>query len=114
MLAIESDSGAYQPLGLSFNGSDKAMPMIRQFARALQPLGADKITIGAEEADVGELRPDGVPTMSLMTDAPRYFWFHHTDADTMDKLNPREVAACAATMAVMAYEVADAPGEWPR
>jgi carboxypeptidase Q len=114
MLAIESDIGAFQPQGFSFNGSAKALPMIRQFARALQPLGADKITTGRDEADVGQLRPDGVPTMALLTDGPRYFWFHHTDADTMDKLNPQEVGACAAAMAVMACEVADAPGEWPR
>lgn len=114
VLAIESDIGAFEPRGFSFNGSDHALPMIQQLARALRPLGADKITTGAEEADVGQLRADGVPNMALLTDGPRYFWFHHTDADTMDKLNPRELAACAAAMGVMAWEVADAPGELPR
>jgi carboxypeptidase Q len=115
VLAIESDIGAFPPQGFSFNGSDQALPEIKQLARALRPLGADKIMApGAEEADVGELRPDGVPNMALLTDGPRYFWFHHTDADTMDKLDPRELAECAAAMAVMAYEVADAPEELPR
>jgi carboxypeptidase Q len=115
VLAIESDIGAFTPQGFSFNGSNQALPMIKQLARALRPLGADKIIApGAEEADVGELRPDGVPNMALLTDGPRYFWFHHTDADTMDKLNPQDLSACAAAMAVMSYEVADAPGELPR
>jgi carboxypeptidase Q len=114
VLAIESDSGAFQPRGFSFNGSGQALPMVKQLARALRPLGADNITIGEEEADVGQLRPDGVPTMALLTDGPRYFWFHHTDADTMDKLNPQELGACAAAMAVMAREVADAPEDLPR
>jgi carboxypeptidase Q len=44
----------------------------------------------------------------------RYFWFHHTDADTVDKLDPKEVAQCAAVMAIMAYVVADMPQRLPR
>jgi carboxypeptidase Q len=114
VLAIESDIGAFKPRGFSFNGSDRALPKIRQLARSLGPLGANYITTGEEEADVGELRPDGVPNMALLTDGPRYFWFHHTDADTMDKLNPPELAECAAAMAIMAWEVADAPQGLPR
>ena len=47
-------------------------------------------------------------------DGSKYFWYHHTDADTMDKLDPREVALCVATMAVMAYVVADLPEPLPR
>ncbi len=52
--------------------------------------------------------------MALLTDGPRYFWFHHTDADTMDKLDPQQLAQCAAAMAVMAWEAADAPDDLPR
>jgi len=47
-------------------------------------------------------------------DGTRYFWYHHTDSDTIDKLDPREVALCVATMAVMAYVVADMPERLPR
>jgi carboxypeptidase Q len=114
VLAIESDIGAFPPQGFSFNGGAQALPMVRQFARALHSIGADATTTGTEEADVGVLRPEGVPTMALQTDGPRYFWFHHTDADTMDKLEPGQLAACSAAMAVMAYEVADAPADLPR
>ncbi len=114
ILAIESDIGAFKPRGFSFNGSAQALPEIRQLARSLRPLGADNITTGEEEADVGQLRPDGVPNMALLTDGPRYFWFHHTDADTMDKLDTQELGACAAAMAIMAREVADAAEELPR
>jgi carboxypeptidase Q len=114
ILAIESDIGAFKPRAFSFNGNNKAVPIIKRYARALHAMGADGVTTGDEEADVGELRPDGVPNMALVTDGPRYFWFHHTDADTMDKLNPRDVAECAAAMAAMAYQVADAPNPLPR
>jgi len=114
ILAIESDSGAFRPLGFSFMGSDSALAMVRQFAAALRPMGADAITTGEVEADVGELRPDGVPTLALQVDGPKYFWFHHTQADTIDKLDPRELAQCAGVMAAMAYQAADAPAPLPR
>lgn len=114
VLAIESDIGAFRPLGFSFNGNAATLPVVQKLARALRPLGADAVRPGEGEADVDELRPDGVPAMALATDGSRYFWFHHTDADTMDKLNPRQVGQCAAAMAVMAWEVADAPQDLPR
>ena len=65
ILAIESDIGAFRPTNFSFNGSPRALAVVRRLAAALRPLGADRITTGEEEADVGELRPDGVPNMSL-------------------------------------------------
>jgi carboxypeptidase Q len=114
ILALESDIGAFQPWGFSFVGSPRAWPVIERYSRALRPLGADHPTTGEVEADVGELRADGVPTLALLTVGPRYFWFHHTDADTMDKLDPGQVARCAAAMALMAWEAAEAPAALPR
>ncbi|MFO7768826.1 MAG: hypothetical protein R6W82_07705 [bacterium] len=52
--------------------------------------------------------------MGLVVDGERYFWYHHTDADTVDKLEPGEMARCVATLAVMAYTVADLPQRLPR
>ena len=49
----------------------------------------------------------GVPAMHLEVDREKYFWYHHTDADTIDKLNSAEFNRCVASMAVMAYVVAD-------
>ena len=56
----------------------------------------------------------GVPGMGLRVDGERYFWYHHTEADTIDKLDPREMAECVAAMAVMAYVVADMEERLPR
>jgi carboxypeptidase Q len=52
---------------------------------------------------------DGVTGASLNVDFSHYFDIHHTQADTFDKVNPQELAACVATMALMAYVVAEMP-----
>jgi len=52
--------------------------------------------------------------MSLDVDGSRYFLIHHTPADTVDKLDPGEMSRCVATVAVMAYVVADMPERLPR
>lgn len=55
-----------------------------------------------------------MPGLGLQVDGSRYFWYHHSDADTVDKLDPREVAQCVAAMAVMAYVIAEMPETLPR
>jgi len=50
----------------------------------------------------------------LEVDGSRYFWFHHTDADTVDKLDPVEMQKCVAALAVLAFVVADLPEKLPR
>jgi carboxypeptidase Q len=55
-----------------------------------------------------------VPGAGLEVDGTRYFWYHHTNADTPDKLDPRDVARCVAVMAVYAYVLAEMPERLPR
>jgi carboxypeptidase Q len=114
VLAIESDRGTFKPEGFSFVGGDTARKMTQTLAKPLARIGAAKIFREGSEADVGVLQRDNVPLMALMDDGTKYFWYHHTDGDTMDKLDPREFSACAAAMAVMAWQVADAPVALPR
>lgn len=114
ILAIESDSGAFQPRSFSFAGSDKALANLKEWTGALAQLGMRNVTKGGGDADVNELIQDGVPVMSLHCDSTNYFWYHHSAADTMDKLNPQQLGLCAAAFAVMAWQVADAPVDLPR
>jgi carboxypeptidase Q len=114
VLAMESDRGTFKPVGFSFVGGDAARKMVKALARPLARLGAASILSQGSEADVGILEQDHVPTMALLDDETKYFWYHHTDGDTMDKLNPSELAACSAAMAVMAWQVADDPVALPR
>jgi carboxypeptidase Q len=109
ILAIESDGGVFKPLGFGFTGPDAAFATLGQIGQLLQRVGSGRITKGGGGADIGPIMALGVPGMGLNVDDTRYFWYHHTDADTVDKLDPREVAMCVATLAVMAYVVADMP-----
>ena len=113
-LAIETDGGVFRPLGFGFNGSDSAFAIMRQIAGLLRPLGADSLNRNGGEADIGPLMKEGVPGMGLLVDGTRYFWYHHTNADTIDKLDPEEMARCVAAMAIVAYIVADLPERLPR
>jgi len=114
VLAIESDGGVFRPRGFGFTGSDSAFSLVQRIGALLGPIGADTITRGGGGADIGPIMQRGVPGMGLQVDGTRYFWFHHTEADTPDKLDPREMAQCVAAMAVMAYVVAEMPERLPR
>jgi carboxypeptidase Q len=114
VLAIESDGGTFQPTGFGFSGRHDAYAVVRQVGPLLASIGATNIVRGGGGADIGPMRPFGVPQMSLNVDGRRYFHYHHTEADTMDKIDPVELARCVAAMAVMAYVVADLPQTLPR
>lgn len=106
-LAIESDGGVFAPLGFGFTGSPEARQTIEAIGTLLAPIGAGRIGPSGGGADIGPIMATGVPGMGLEVDGSRYFWFHHTDADTPDKLDKAEVQRCVAAMAVMAYIAAD-------
>ena len=113
-LAIESDSGVFKPTGFGFLGSGRGMEIIQGVGKLLDPINAGRIDKGCRGADVLKLVRGGVPVMHLEVDREKYFWYHHTDADTMDKLDVGEFNQCVAAMAVMAYVIADLPETLPR
>ena len=114
VFALESDNGVFRPYGIAVAASDSAVAMLRRIAPLLSRIGADSVTRGESEADVEPLMNAGVPVAGLHVDGTRYFWYHHTNADTPDKLDPADVARCVATMAVWAYVVAEMPETLPR
>jgi carboxypeptidase Q len=114
VFAMESDNGVFRPFGIAAVGTDSALAMLRRIAPLLARIGADSVTKGGGEADIGPLLAAGVPGAGLEVDGTRYFWYHHTSADTPDKLDPRDVARCVAVMAVYAYVLAEMPERLPR
>lgn len=113
-LAIESDGGVFSPTGFGFTGSPAARAIVTAIGSLLAPINASTIGASGGGADIGPIMQTGVPGMGLNVDDSRYFWFHHTDADTPDKLNKAEVQRCVAVMAVMAYIAADLEKALPR
>jgi carboxypeptidase Q len=116
VLGIESDNGTFSPHGFRFSGSDAALSRLKQIEPLLARVGAGHVDKEPDspEADIAPLVERGVPGLGLDVDRTRYFWFHHSQGDTLDKLDPAELARCVAALAVMAFTVADLPDGLPR
>jgi carboxypeptidase Q len=115
VLALESDNGAFKLRGFGFTGGAQARAVIGEIARLLEPLSATEVGVGGGGADVTPLAQaasamgSSLPLMSPLVDGSRYFIYHHTPADTVERLDPDEVAGCAAGIAAMGFVVADVP-----
>ncbi len=107
--AMEIDGGTFQPTGFSGSLPDSLLSHVKDVLTLLQPVGATKWENGEGGADTSPLYEKGVPVLELTVDISKYFWYHHTDADTPDKLDPNELNACTYAVAVMAYALATLP-----
>jgi Zn-dependent M28 family amino/carboxypeptidase len=137
--AIEMDEGAEKPLGMGYgsmgaprrprtaggaNGVPAAPPAssdvpadvkasvvtLQDIVSLLGPIGTDTVAAGGGGSDIGPLMADGVPGLSPRTTAAHYFDWHHTEADTLDKVDPVEFRKNAAMLSVVAYVLADMDG----
>lgn len=114
IFAIESDSGVDRPLGfgLSATAPLQVRANLQEIVKLLKGFGADRIADNGGGSDISPMMREGVPGASLDVDGSHYFDIHHTQADTLDKIDSQELALCVATMAVVAYTVADLPHPW--
>jgi carboxypeptidase Q len=89
---------------------------LRPVQDILQPFGANLMVLSSDspEADIEPLAKQGVPAFGLLQDGRTYFNFHHTAADTLDKIVPQELRENAAALAVMGYALAMMPEPLPR
>ena len=110
VIAMESDASFFRPTELSFAGDPASLPLIQEIASLLAPAGPFAANPGGPGADISPLLARGVPTLSLHSDAGRYMFYHHSAADTPDKLDPDDVAHGVAVLAIYAYILADMPG----
>jgi len=113
MMMMESDGGVFRPIGFGLSGPEGARRTVRAIATLLTGIGADDVGPSGGGADIAPSVQEGhIPAMSLEVDGSKYFLIHHTEADTIDKIDPTDMAKCAAAVAVMAYVVADLPQGW--
>lgn len=122
--AIEMDGGAERPVGFDLASalSQRRSPAsgaqpprmpplfearVRAIGHMLKGIGADRVERGEAEADIQPLVASGVPGLGLRTVGEHYFDYHHTEADTFDKIVPDDFRKCLAAMAVMSYGLAE-------
>ncbi|HEY0426620.1 MAG TPA: M28 family peptidase [Pyrinomonadaceae bacterium] len=113
--AIEADLGASRPLGFQFAGKPEAMPFFVPLSKVLSSQGAGFAQIQpGVGSDISVLTRKGVPSFEPWFDQRTYFNYHHTAADTFDKVNPKELAENGSVMAVLAYGLANLEQPLPR
>jgi Zn-dependent M28 family amino/carboxypeptidase len=114
--AIESDSGAAHPLGFDVKVTPSAIEALRPVQSVLLSIGATVFQSSTYPpgADIAEMSDAGVPAFGVMQDGRTYFYYHHSAADTLDKVVPTELRENAAAMAVLAYALANMKDPLPR
>ena len=113
--AIESDLGADHPTGIYYAGKPALGDWLRPVAGVLDGIGAETLEASPETGeDIAGLTEQGVPSFAPVQDSRFYFNYHHTPADTFDKVDPKHLNENAAVMAVLAYALADSAEVAPR
>jgi carboxypeptidase Q len=101
--AMESDRGGFTPRGFSMSASDAVKNKVKGWKAWLEPYGLTDFNQEGGGADIGPLAPLGVPLFGYLPDSQRYFDYHHTQEDTFDKVNKRELELGAAAMAALTF-----------
>lgn len=116
IVALESDFGAGRVWGTRYLGAPTSRKWFEAMAELIaKPLGVEVLPADARGgADLIPLRPAGVPLIDLMADGTAYFDYHHTDNDTLDKINKDELDQQAAAFAAIAYAAAEMEGDFGR
>jgi Zn-dependent M28 family amino/carboxypeptidase len=113
--AFESDLGCDHPTGIIYAGKPRLEDWLRPVAHVLEPIGASVLQASEEAGeDIAAIVTQGVPGFSPLQDSRFYFNYHHTAADTFDKVDPVHLSENAAVMVVGAYAIADAQENAPR
>ena len=113
--AMETDGGAGHPIGINIKGNPEVKKMFAPVAAILQESGAGILNLVEHcGADIEPLEKAGVPAFSPIQDNRFYFNYHHTAADTLDKIVPKELAENSAVVAVLAYALANMEQPLPR
>ncbi|MHB1022480.1 MAG: M20/M25/M40 family metallo-hydrolase [Acidobacteriaceae bacterium] len=113
--ALESDLGCDHPTGITYVGSPELEKWLLPVTHALGPIGTTVITHGQDAGeDISFINEKGVPGFAPTQDSRYYFNYHHTAADTFDKVHPKLLNENAAVMTVLAYALADSATPAPR
>lgn len=105
--ALESDGGGHAPRGISVQADSTIVAKMQQWKPLFRLLLADNIEKGGSGVDVGPLAERGVPAFGLRVETHRYFDYHHSDNDTIDKVHPRELEMGAIVEALWCWLISE-------
>jgi len=112
---METDGGAGHPLGLNVKGKPEIKKMLAPVLATLQESGAGGTNfVEHVGADIEPMEKANIPAFSPIQDSRFYFNYHHTAADTLDKIVPKELGENSAVVAVAAYALANLEQPLPR
>src|SRR5438045_2366005 len=112
---METDGGAGHPIGLNIKAKPEVKTLLKPVAAILQESGAGALALSEQAgADIEPMEKAGVPAFAPIQDSRFYFNYHHTPADTLDKIVPTELAENSAIVAVWACALANSEQLLPR
>ncbi len=103
---IESDAGGFAPRGFIVDADSATRARVFRWKPAFDALDAGRLIAGRSGVDISPMVSTGVPGFALDPENHRYFDYHHSDKDTPDKVNPRELEMGAVAEALLAYMIA--------
>lgn len=106
LLALETDAGGFSPRGFGVTADSLTFAKIANYAYLFSAIDADHIRQGGGGADISPLGRKNVPMLALRVDGTRYFDYHHSDNDTFDRVNERELQLGSSMIAVLMYVLA--------
>jgi carboxypeptidase Q len=112
--ALEADSGSDKPLAVRLHAGTGGVALLSPWLAPLASLGIQLEEGDAGGADIGPMGAAAVPFVVVHPDPTHYFDIHHSAADTLDKIDPWNLAKNAAAVAVVAYSIAEMPDPLPR
>lgn len=112
---MESDEGTFAPSGLAVAGNQQARCIIAEVLKLFTSINASSLVEdNAPGSDITVLTNTGIPGASLLNANEKYFWFHHTEGDTMNVESPEELDLGTAFWTAIAYIIADLSADIPR
>lgn len=113
-LGTESDFGARKVWLMTASVKPEARGAIEQIAKVLAPIGVDYDAKkpGGGGSDLSQMHGKGMAALTLVQDGTDYFDYHHTANDTLDKIDPKELAQNVAVYAAFSYMAAQADGDF--
>ncbi|XP_039746052.1 carboxypeptidase Q-like [Pararge aegeria] len=112
---MESDEGTFAPRGLEVAGTPKARCIVAEILKLFESVNATTLVeSNSPGSDITVLIQKGIPGASLHNANERYFWFHHTEGDTMNVEDRDELDLCTAFWTAVAYIIADISADIPR